>query len=483
MSDREELEKSVRQENIKGFGTLSDALADLDESLFTGPSHSAREHFEVVSVVAYLLGVPRRIFDNDHEPPLPEVYVRLEKDKSSRIIRDLCYLRNSIEQNFMRICNAINQEYKSITSVPEYVPTKHIERLSSDGLDFYGDRKDPNKYLISINKAIKSRIDNCKALFPSWLKWEYVKQLFIMPDGLTVDGLKAAAAEYYANKSWYPYGVYLNWSPEDQGNILFNDKKFVSLLYEWNEDEFREFSYVQDVNENTKNNIYEFLENSTKTVFMVDCENSDPYALCAAIRNLEEEKLNKIEKIVLYDDVHAASAWDILGRYVRIPIEYIRIERLKDNKSLADIKLTAGTCREYYKHQVDSFVLVSSDSDYWGLIESIPEAHFLVMVQHHKFSPAMRDALAKRDIFFCYIDDFYTGNSEEIKMAALARETDRFFDARCRFNLNDLMDEILMTTRIAMTPTERRQYMDRYLRQIEVTIDDEGDVTLRAKRK
>ena len=96
-----------------------------------------------------------------------------------------------------------------------------------------------------------------------------------------------------------------------------------------------------------------------------------PYALCAAIRNLEEEMLNKIEKIVLYDDVHAASAWDILERYVRIPIEYIKIERLKDNKSLADIKLTAGTCREYYKNQVDSFVLVSSDSDYWGLIESM----------------------------------------------------------------------------------------------------------------
>ena len=142
MSDREELEKSVRQENIKGFGTLSDALADLDESLFAGPSHSAREHFEVISVVAYLLGVPGRIFD------MPEVYARLEKDKSARIIRDLCYLRNSIEQNFMRICNAINQEYKSITSVPEYVPTKHIERLSSDGLDFYGDRKDPNRRII-----------------------------------------------------------------------------------------------------------------------------------------------------------------------------------------------------------------------------------------------------------------------------------------------------------------------------------------------
>ncbi len=483
MSNQSELEKTVRQENLKGFGTLSDALSVLDESLFTGPSHSAREHFEVVSIVSYLIGVPGRIFDNEHEPPMPEVYKRLEQDKSAHIIRDLCVLRNAIEQNFMRICNAINQEYKSITSVPELVPQEAIQRLVSAGIDFYGDRKDPNQYLISINKAIKSRIDNCKALFPSWLKWDYVKSLFIMPDGLTVDGLKAAAADYYANKSFYPYGVYMNWPAEDNGNILFNDKKFVTLLYSWNEDEFREFSYVQDVNEDTKSNIYDFLENSGKTVFMVDCENSDPYALCAAIRNLDEERLSKIEKIVLYDDVHAASAWDILQNYVRIPIEYIKIERLKDNKSLADIKLTAGTCKEFYKNGVDSFVLASSDSDYWGLIESIPEAHFLVMVEHRKFSPAMRDALAKKDIFFCYIDDFYTGNSEEIKTAALTREIDRSFDSHCRINLNELMDEILMTTRIAMTPSERKQFMDRFLRQIEVTVDEDGNLKLHARKK
>lgn len=483
MNSREELEKSVRQENVRGFGTLSDALADLDGSLFAGPSHSAREHFEVVSVVAYLTGVPKRIFDNEHEPPMPEIYERLERDKSARIIRDLCYLRNSIEQNFKRICDAINREYKSITSVPELVPQRHIERLGRDGIDFYSDRKDPNQYLISINRTLKARIDNCKGLFPHWLKWEYVKSIFIMPDGLTVNGIKAAAAEYYANKPYYPYGVYLNWPAEDQGNILFNDKKFVTLLYGWNEDEFREFSYVQDVNEDTKNNIYDFLDRSEKTVFMVDCENSDPYALCAAIRNLDADKLGKIEKIVLYDDVHAAAAWDILKNYVQIPIEYIKIERLKDNKSLADIKLTAGTCREYYENHVDSFVLASSDSDYWGLIESISDARFLVMVEHRKFSPAMRDALAKKDIFYCYIDDFYTGNSEEIKTAALLRETDRYFDARCRISLDELMDEILVTTRIAMTPTERRQFMDRYLRQIEAGIDENGVLLLRAKRK
>ncbi len=82
-------------------------------------------------------------------------------------------------------------------------------------------------------------------------------------------------------------------------------KKYKDKVAKYNvkfyEDEFREFSYVQDVNEDTKNNIYDFLEDSVKTVFMVDCENSDPYALCAAIRERNEERLGKIEKIVLYE--------------------------------------------------------------------------------------------------------------------------------------------------------------------------------------
>ncbi|MBQ9437434.1 MAG: NYN domain-containing protein, partial [Lachnospiraceae bacterium] len=284
-------------------------------------------------------------------------------------------------------------------------------------------------------------------------------------------------------KQYYPYQVYMNWPAEDQGNLLYNDKKFVTLLYKWNGDEFTKFSYVSDVSENTKNNIYRFLEESGKTVFVVDCENSDPYALCAAIRNLDEQRMKKIEKVVLYDDVHAASAWDILRNYISIPIEYILIERLKDKKSLADVKLTAGTCKEYYQNNVDSFVLVSSDSDYWGLIESIPEARFLVMVEHEKFSSTMKEALESKNIFFCYIDDFYTGNSMEIKTTSLIREASKYLAANCGFNINHLMDEIMTQTRIRMLPSEKKHFMEKYLRTFEVEIDDNGDVLLKVRKK
>ena len=86
---------------------------------------------------------------------------------------------------------------------------------------------------------------------------------------------------------------------------------------------------------------------------------------------MDAEKLSKIDKVILFDDVHAASAWELLASYIDINVEYIMIERLKDNKSLADVKVAARTCKEFYSNDVDSFVLVSSDSDYWGTYRRI----------------------------------------------------------------------------------------------------------------
>lgn len=199
-----------------------------------------------------------------------------------------------------------------------------------------------------------------------------------MPDGLSENGIKRAANEYYENKSGYPYGVYINWPFTNKGNILYNDKKFVTLLYEANEDSFYDMSKISDAGNMAKAGIYRFLGDSERVVMMVDCENSDPYKLYATLNNLDQQALlAKISKIVLFDDVNTASAWSILEDFTEIPIEYILIERLKDNKSLVDIRLTASASREHYRDGVNDFILVSSDSDYWGLITELPEANLL----------------------------------------------------------------------------------------------------------
>lgn len=440
--------------------------------------------YEIVSMVSYLIGVPLRIFENEHEPPKLEVYQRLEKEKTARIIRHLCIIRTAIERNFKSINEMMRMEYKSIFTLPEYVPTASIEKLSEDGISII--RKSNIKlcdHLIEINSIISNRINNCKPLFPIWLNWQYVKELFIMPDGLKENGTKEAATVYYAYLPYYPYQMYINWKPTDEGNILYNDKKFVTLLYKWNNDRFTEYSKVSDAGDYIKNNIYDYINDSEKVVVVVDCENSDPYKLSATLRRLNYEYTKKISTIILFDDVHAASGWGILENFTRIPVEHILIERLKQNKSLVDIKLTARACQEYYENHVDSFIIVSSDSDYWGLISSLPKARFLVMVEREKCGPDMKNALVSSGIFYCYIDDFYSGDSEDLKLSALFREMYRYIDSTVSLNVNTMLDEALRVTRIEMTPAEKKQFYAKYIRTMQMSIGEDGNIMIEIKKK
>lgn len=375
-------------------------------------------------------------------------------------------------------------EYKSLLSMPEYVSAAAINTLTADGINFI--KKSSTQlsgHIVEINRIISDRINNCKGLFPLWLNWQYVRELFIMPNGLSEKGSKDAAAVYYESLSFYPYQVYINWRPYDAGNILYNDKKFVTLLYEWDNDEFTEYSKVSDAGTYVKGNIHDYINDGEQVVVVVDCENSDPYRLSATLRGLDRAYLDKINSIILFDDVHTASAWSILEQFTHIPVEHITIERIKQNKSLVDIKLTARACQEYYENKVDSFIIVSSDSDYWGLISSLPKARFLVMIEREKCGPDMKAALVDSGIFYCYLDDFYTGDSEELKMNALFREMRNYMARAVRLNVNAMLDDALRSTRITMPPSERKQFYDKYIKTLQLVIDDNGDVSLAIKVK
>lgn len=440
--------------------------------------------YDIVSKVAYLIGVPKHIFENEHEPPRIEVYELLDKDKAARIIRNLCVVRAAIERKFGKINDKIRKEYKSIYSLPDLIPQDALNQLDLDGASFY--KKSSTKlahHIIEINKLIRDRINNCKHIFPVWLNWDYIRDLFNMKDGLTEEGTKAAAGVYFSNLECYPYSIYINWVPQQNGNILYNDKKFVTLLYQWHNDYFGDYSKVSDAGSFVKSNIYDFIDDAKRVVMAVDCENSDPYRLCATLKGLDTDITAKIQKIMLFDDVHTVDAWRILESHTKIPVEHIMTERVKQTKSLVDIELTAMTCREHYVNLVDSFIIVSSDSDYWGLISSLPEAKFLVMIEREKCGPDMKAALANSGIFYCYIDDFYTGDGEELKKSALFNELYKALDEALNLNVYDMLEAALTATRIEMSTAAKRQFFDKHIRPMKLVIDEAGNASLELRRK
>lgn len=465
--------------------TLSDAnlnkLSQIHDTLKLKEQRTDRTT-DIVSIFAYLIGVRKAMFLNEHEPPQIDVYNRLQNEKRARIIRNLCLVRTALESNFGRIFDAVKNRYQNIYNLSEYIPQEAVMQLSYDGITvFKKGNAFPGDHIIETNRLIKDRINNCKDLFPTWLNWQYVKDLFVMPDGLTDEGIKAEADVYSRNRDLYPYQVYMNWTPYDCGNILSSDKKFVTLLYEWNHDRFDQLNRVEDAGDYVTGNIYDFLDAGQKIIFCVDCENSDPYNFCAAIESLDEQYADKIEKIILFDDVHTSSAWEILEKHVSVPVEYVLIERLKENKSLVDLRLGMRVSQEFYANHVDSFVLVSSDSDYWAVISSLPEAKFLVMVEHGKCGPDIKAALDENGIFYCYIDEFHFARSEGIVMDSLYREMLRYINENLSFNFNDMFDSALTTARVNMSEAEKKQFFEKHIKPFRAEIGNDGYLQIRLK--
>ena len=462
--------------------TLEAAIKEVMGNDYHDPAYDhSGDHYEIVSAFAYLIGVPAAIFEKENGTLNKDIYQKLDRDKNAVIMRNLCMLRTAMEVNFTKVCKAVQQEYKTILSIPDLVPTKPISDLQNSGINLYSLEREPGKFIIELNRGINDRINNCKSLFPAWIKWNYLRNFFVIPNGTTDEGVREAAAFYYNHRLQFPYQAFLNWpNAGDFGNILSSDRKFMNLVYEWNNDVIPDETLVMDVSEDTKDRIYDFIDTSYKLEFIVDCENSDPYSFCAAMKSLDEEKLRKVSKIVLYDDIHAAHAWDVVKEQINLPIEHFMIERLKDNKSLADVKVVSKIMKDFYEESVDSFVLVSSDSDYWGLIEEMPKARFLVMAEHYKFSPAMQETLKENNIFYCYIDDFYSGDSDEIREIAMAREANKLLDEWLgSLDLDELFIKICETTRVEVTLDQKQEFMNKYLKKIKLEYDEDGQISLR----
>ena len=167
---------------------------------------------------------------------------------------------------------------------------------------------------------------------------------------------------------------------------------------------------------------------------------------------------------------------------MQIPVEHLVIERVKRDKSLVDIRLTARACQEHYQNEVDSFIIVSSDSDYWGLISSLPDARFLVMLEREKCGPDIRGALVESGIFYCYIDDFYSGRTSDIMRSALFREMREYLERSLHLNAQEMFEEALFATRIHMTTAERQQFYDKHIRQMKLVLDEEGNARIELKK-
>lgn len=419
------------------MGTMQNELLEcLGEDFLESNNPFENYRKTVVTTTAYLLGVDDEILVDEAKFDAI-VYDKLKNDVDSKTIRLLCELRSQFLRNYKNIDDARKYEMRSLEQMPEYLNVESIKYLREKGYEInIPNAKSPTVNIAYINQYILENIHTIKKLMPEWVKFQYIKEIFLMPgcyagyNGIDIknnykkiyNNIHNEGKRYAAKRNSYPFQMYLTWPitlKETYGNILYNDYKFLNHLYNAYGDTFQAGKYVIDAKEKTKDNIYDFIENSTNIAIFVDCENVDPYAFGATILNLKGEMIAKIKKVILYNDINTSAAWNYIEDVINIPLIKKDIERVLDSKSLVDITMAAGVCEEYYKNNTESIILVSSDSDFWGLIRQLPEAHFLVLNEANKTSMAIIKKMDTNNIHHCFMSDFAQDKIQKFKTEVL----------------------------------------------------------------
>lgn len=440
------------------------------EDIELDPIHYKSQMYEIVSKVAFLIGVKEHLFNDDQTHFDKNLYNEWIQNTNTRVVRNLCLVRSFLFMKYKAINNAIIYDMKNINVLDEYFHCDIVESLRKDGIELSHANWKINQYITDVCDKISYHINDCRSLFPIWINWEYIKELFIIPKIHDDRQIKSVWGYYVNNINNFPFKLFINVRGEF-GKMLLNDYKFITMLYGLHGEKFKDISKLKDASEEKKSSIYDFLEYGSSAAIVVDCENANIFKLYSVLQGLNHDYLRKIKKIILYNDSHTSSAWKLLNRFVDIKIEHNMVERIKENKSLVDMKLAVGTCREYYENHIESFILVSSDSDYWGLITEMPECRFLVAIEYDKASAAIVEAMKANNIAYCHIDDFCSNNLEQIETEALLLEIGNCLKD-ISFDINKILSQALFSTNIMYNENEREQFIKRYLSGIKLKEKD-----------
>ncbi len=434
----------------------------------------------IALTVGFLLGVNeeammKRLESPDEFLPIKET---LEKDEAAVAIRHL----NNIRSNLMLHFKDVSRNLRNMNAT--FVPLDKMDIFKDDfktisrmSISIITGKSDINEYLKRINNEIVKRIDKVEKYFPEWVRFKHIRTMFTMPNNIEEESKK-----FQCNQSLYPFQRYFNWrEPFDCGYILSTDLDLLSVIYKNGNENFTDTDRVCDASDKVKNNINEFINTASKVQVFIDGENADPYRFASAIDSLKDHEIEKINKIVVYyDSEHTTKAWTSLKHFTYgIEVEAIPVERINGNKSLVDHRLVMGVSKAIFKENVDSIILVSSDSDFWSVIDASEDVRYLVMVESEKCGYDFKNLLRDKDVFYCYLDKFMTPDDDRFFNLVFKTELEKILKERFSLgNANELLKSVLTSCRATASKAEEDMLFDKYIKTIVLKINSDGDFVL-----
>ena len=434
----------------------------------------------IALTVGFLLGVSdeslMKRLDNPAEYlPIKEA---LEKNEDAVAIRHLNNIRSNLILHFKEV--SLNLRNMNAT----FIPLDRTELFKDDfrvlnrmSIYIITGKPDINEYLKRINNEIVRRIDKIEKLFPDWVRFRHIRTMFIMPNNTEEESKK-----FQAYQSLYPFQRYFYWrEPFDCGYILSTDRDLLTVIYRNGNEVFTDGDRVCDASDNVKNNINEFINSASKIQVFIDGENADPYRFASAIESLKDHEIEKINKIVVYyDSEHTTKAWTMLKHFTYgVEVETVPVERIVENKSLVDHRLVMGVSKAIYKEDVDSIILVSSDSDFWSVIDASEDVRYLVMVESEKCGHEFKNLLRDKDVFYCYLERFITPDDDKFFKIVFKHELEKIISDNFSLgNARELLSSVLHSCRAGVSKAEEDMLFEKYIKTLSLRINADGNFVL-----
>ncbi len=434
----------------------------------------------IALTVGFLLGVSdeslmKRLENSEEYLPIKEA---LEKNEDAVAIRHLNNIRSNLILHFKEV--SLNLRNMNAT----FIPLDRTELFKDDfrvlnrmSIYIITGKPDINEYLKRINNEIIRRIDKIEKLFPDWVRFRHIRTMFIMPNNIEEESKKIQAYQ-----SLYPFQRYFYWrEPFDCGYILSTDRDLLTVIYRNGNEIFTDGDRVCDASDNVKNNINEFINSASKIQVFIDGENADPYRFASAIESLKDHEIEKINKIVVYyDSEHTTKAWTMLKHFTYgVEVETVPVERIVENKSLVDHRLVMGVSKAIYKEDVDSIILVSSDSDFWSVIDASEDVRYLVMVESEKCGHEFKNLLRDKDVFYCYLDRFITPDDDKFFRIVFKHELEKIISDNFSLgNARELLSSVLHSCRAGVSKAEEDMLFEKYIKTLSLRINADGNFVL-----
>ncbi|MNL91219.1 hypothetical protein D3C81_09490 [compost metagenome] len=367
-------------------------------------------------IIAYLLGVEEKVFPRDYADDYRASgeFKVFELIENANVIRAFNRVRQSILRNY-----SVYKNSKDFTKVSEGYLTNELILLEKCGYRIHSVYSE-NYDLSEVVNYIRANHDKLLDKVLSDLGIQYkedVKALFYFYD-FTKKTLEKRVTELKqaisAKMVCFPHGVIilkyakivnlLRYTLTNDTNmfctckaITKNDSEILATEYNWRkynlaevavesvEEEVKQevkaeislASNVANKQEDTTDYLKGVLLDSVYEEIFVDCDNTSFFAFVAFVKELE--KHNKNYNINLFIDAKSNFLWKIINNILQCPFKINKtfVTRIKESKSVVDMVMAVAINKAIFSNK-KQITLISSDSDFYGLLSEYDDVKFSV---------------------------------------------------------------------------------------------------------